>query len=310
MWLSFSIYHQIKEQKDLPQAWQTILYSFTVQQWWKFIIVLVLMFLNWGLEAYKWQWLMKRVQRISFKQAYKAIFAGQAFAFGSVNNIAEFIGKIAYLDEGNRLRSIALSVVGSISQVIVTFVMGIAGLIYLRLNISIRNNYWQRLDVVWFYILLLVLMVVFIILLLLYYRLSWISKILERAPFISRYIYLIRNLEELHSKELTRILSLSFARFVVFVIQYLLLLQIFKVDANNFGLIWMVCVMFLVLAIIPTIAFAELGLRGEISIQLIGLLSNNIAGILLATTGIWFINKVLPAIAGSLILLRLRLFKK
>jgi hypothetical protein len=310
VWLSFSIYYQVKEQKDLPQIWQSIIYSFTAEQWWNLIVVMLLMLVNWGLEAYKWQWLMKGIQQISFKQSFKAIFAGQAFAFGTVNNVGEFIGKIAYLDEGNRSRAIAVSIVGSISQVIVTFMMGIAGLIFFQSNFLNNTYLLKTFSVVGFNLLEVLMIMCLVILLMLYYKLIWIIRLLERISFVSKYIYLISNLKEFHWKELTRILFLSFIRFIVFIIQYLILLHVFKVVADNVALMWVVSVLFLTLAIIPSIAFAELGLRGEIGIQLIGLLSTNIAGILLATAGIWFINRVLPAMTGSIILMRIKIFKK
>jgi hypothetical protein len=94
------------------------------------------------------------------------------------------------------------------------------------------------------------------------------------------------------------------------VLQYLLLLKVFKVNVPHWQSVSMVTVLFLMLAIIPTITLAELGIRGEISIQLFGLVSSNIVGILFTATGIWFINKVIPALAGSLFILGIRLFKK
>ena len=71
----------------------------------------------------------------------------------------------------------------------------------------------------------------------------------------------------------------------------------------------MACVLFLVLAIVPTVALAELGFRGKVSIQLFGLLSANTIGILATAAGIWIINLVSPAIAGSLLILGIRLFR-
>jgi hypothetical protein len=40
--------------------------------------------------------------------------------------------------------------------------------------------------------------------------------------------------------------------------------------------------------------------------MVVGIYSGNIAGIIFATTGIWFINLVLPAIAGSLLILGIK----
>jgi hypothetical protein len=49
-----------------------------------------------------------------------------------------------------------------------------------------------------------------------------------------------------------------------------------------------------------------LGLRGEISIKIIGLFSSNNLGILMASMTIWLVNLILPAMAGSLLILSIR----
>jgi hypothetical protein len=60
---------------------------------------------------------------------------------------------------------------------------------------------------------------------------------------------------------------------------------------------------------VPTIALAELGLRGKVSLELLGLLSSNSVGIVTTAVGIWVINLLLPAIAGTLFILGFRMFK-
>jgi len=70
-----------------------------------------------------------------------------------------------------------------------------------------------------------------------------------------------------------------------------------------------VSVIFLVLAIIPTFAIAELGLRGKVSLKLLELFSANSLGISIATATIWLINLVVPAIAGSLLIVSIKIFK-
>lgn len=53
----------------------------------------------------------------------------------------------------------------------------------------------------------------------------------------------------------------------------------------------------------------RVGMRGEIGVQLFGLVSNNIVGIIFTTVGIWLINRMLPAVWGALLILRVRIFK-
>lgn len=88
------------------------------------------------------------------------------------------------------------------------------------------------------------------------------------------------------------------------------MLQVCGVHENVLVLVCITAVFFLALAIVPTIALAEVGIRGALSLQLFGLVSSNMLGILFAATGIWLINRIIPASAGSMLVLRIKLFKK
>jgi len=294
----------------LHEAWQIILNSYSTASSWKLYAVIALMFINWGIEAKKWQILVAGIQKIPFFRAYRAIFTGQAVALNTFNGIGEYVGRVVYLKDGNRLRAVALSIVGSLSQLIITLVMGLVGLVYLRINILDDTHHLEGLNKFWLNAMMYSLSFLTIIFLFIYFQMSWLTKLMEKIPFVAKYSFYIQKLEDFHYKELTKILLLSFFRYVVFVVQYLLLLELFQVEASIMQLSWMVCVLFLVLAVVPSIPIAELGLRGEVSKQLFGLLSDNTLGIVFTAAIIWFINRVIPAIAGSLFILGVKLFKK
>ena len=309
VWLSYSIYQQIQRQGDVQQSWQLIRSAFSGPQLLKLLLVLVLMFVNWGIEARKWQFLVSTIQRVSFGKAFKAVFSGQAIGFNTPNRVGESAGRAIFLEEGNRLRGIVLSIVGSMSQIIVTFVIGLLALLYMRLYILNGAHHLEGLSIFWLDGLIYAITIGTVLFILLYFRLSWATKLLEKIPFIAKHKFFVQKLEDLHRKELTGILLLSSCRFVVFVVQYVLLLQVFEVNIGWLDAACMVCVMFLVLAVVPTIALAELGVRGKISLQLFGLLSSNTVGIVATAAGIWIINLIIPAIAGSLFILGIRLFR-
>ncbi len=310
VFLSISIYKQVTQQPNLPHAWRAIEQSLTGFESWRFYAVLLLMLVNWGIEAKKWQILVTGIQQVSFLRAFRAIFTGQAIALNTLNGVGEYVGRVVYLEDGNRLRGIALSIVGSLSQIIVTMVLGIVGLIYIRFDVLSATRHLEGLSIFWLNGLMYALSGCTIIFILIYFKLSWLTQLVEKIPFVAKYTFYIQKLEDFHWKELTRILVLSFLRYVVFVVQYLLLLQLFKVDAPWWQLASMVCVLFLVLAVVPTIPIAELGLRGKASQLLFGLLSANTLGILFTAAIIWLINRVIPAVAGSLFILGIRIFKK
>lgn len=308
--LTYAIYRRVQRQPNLKASWDIIRNSFRGPGQWKFWLVIALSLINWGIEARKWQLLVKPVQQVSLFRAFKAVLSGLALSLFIPNRVGEYFGRILYMEEGNRLRSIALTIVGSLSQLIVTMVAGLAGLLYMRFFILSETRQLQGLSVFWLDGLMYAIAVGAILTILVYYKLSWLTLLFEKVPFVARFRFFIQNLENFHWKELTRILVLSVSRYLVFIIQYLLLLQVFEVHIDWVAGGWLVCVLFLVLAIIPTIPMAELGVRGETSIQLFGLLSANTIGIIATAAGIWCINLIIPSLAGSLFILGIKLFKK
>jgi hypothetical protein len=302
IWLSWSIYRQIKHQPDLEKAWQRIRESFSSPSLWNLAAVVILMIINWSIEAFKWKLSIKQIQRISFFKAFKAILSGVSFSVSTPNRVGEYLGRVLYMDEGNRLKTISLTIVGSISQLIITLLMGCIGLILLLPNIE--TSY--LVSSTWIKVILYGTITVLITLTLFYFRLSLLVKWLDRLPGSGRYAYLIRAIENFNATLLLQLLSLSALRFVVFTIQYYLLFRLFDVQILWWQAFWTVSVSFLVLAVIPTFAIAELGLRGEVSIKLVGLFSANGIGIWMTTVTVWFVNLIIPAIIGSLLILSIK----
>lgn len=301
IWLSWSIYRQIQQQPGLEQAWQKIKESMNGPMLWNLVLVLLLMIVNWSIEAVKWQLSVKQIQKVSFVRALQAILSGVSFSVTTPNRVGEYLGRVLYMDEGNRLKTISLTIVGSISQLIITILMGGIGLIILRSVIEEQ----QIISVLWMKVILYGVWGVLIILTLFYFRLSWIIRWVDRLPGSRRYAYLIRALEDFNATILLKLLSLSLLRFIVFIIQYYLLFVLFDVNVSGWQAFWTVSVSFLVMAIIPTIAIAELAQRGKVTIAIVGLYSSNELGMTFATAGIWFINLILPAIVGSLLIVRI-----
>ncbi|MFY9464665.1 MAG: lysylphosphatidylglycerol synthase domain-containing protein [Sediminibacterium sp.] len=309
VWLSYSIYHQIEHQADVQQSWNMILAAFFEQGSWKLYTVIGLMLVNWGIEARKWQLQVKGIESISFMSAFRAILAGQALGFNTVNRIGESAGRAAFLEDGNRIRGVVLSFVGSMAQIIVTFMMGAVSLWYMRMHILEGPQQLQGLSAFWLDGLIYVIAIGIILFTLAYFRLAGLIELLEKIPLVAKNRFFVEKLEDFHWKELTRILLLSFERYLVFIVQYVLLLDMFHVQVNWLDAAALVGVMFLVLAIVPTIALAELGFRGKVSLLLFGVVSSNSVGIIATAAGIWLINLILPAIAGSLFILGVRIFR-
>ena len=303
IWLSYSIYQQLQHQPGLEKSWQHIRESFSSRMVWNLVAVLLLMLVNWIIETIKWKLAVRKIQDVGFFTAFKAVLSGVSFSVTTPNRVGEYLGRVLYMNEGNRLKAISLTITGSISQLIITLIMGLSGLIILRSPIEAS----RMISSFWIDILIWGVAAGALILTLFYFRLSGLVRWIDRLPGNKRWAWLIETLEDFNATLLLRLLSLSALRFVVFIIQYYLLFQLFDVHVSLWQSWWAVSVSFLIMAVIPTIAlFTDLGLRGKVSLMLLGMFSGNNLGIGLTAVSIWFINLIIPALAGSLLRLSIK----
>jgi uncharacterized membrane protein YbhN (UPF0104 family) len=309
LWLFYSLYQQIKSQPHLHESIILIKEAPFGNQSWKFWLVIFLALINWGLEARKWQILVRPLQKMTFWRAYKSVLSGVALSLNTPNRMGEYGGRILYVKEGSRLKAISLSIAGSISQLIVTLILGCGGLIYLLFFQTTHTGPLMGLSVFWIQTLLWITSIISLLLILFFFRLSWLIKIIEKIPASKKFIEYINVLEEFTPKLLLRLLSLSFFRYLIFVLQYILLLQVLHVEIFWIDAFWIIGILFLVLAIVPSFAIADLGIRGKFSTGLLSVYSMNTLGILGTTFGIWFINLFVPAVAGSILILGIKFFK-
>lgn len=305
--LAWSIYRQLLRQNNWQVSLQHAWRAMTGAEAWKLVLAIILMIANWGLEARKWQLVIRRVQPLSFIQSLKAVFTGTTLAFFTPNRIGEYMGRILYLDEGKRVKAISLTIVCSMGQLLVTWWAGIGGILYLQAygNTELLHTFAG----IWMKLLLYFTAAFAVILTLFYFRLAGLVRWVEKFPRLQKPVSYIRVLDSLNATILFRILSLSVLRYSVFIGQYYLLFDVLDVHVTAAQVAGSVSVIFLVLSIVPTIAvITELGVRWKVGIEVVQLFDSNITGILATSLAIWIINLVIPALIGSLLILSIKVF--
>ncbi len=309
-WLFWSLYQQVKNQPDIDASIALIKAMPFGADAWKFWMVIAFVFLNWGMEARKWQLLMKAVQPISFFTAYKSVLCGVTLSLNTPNRVGEYGGRILFVNEGNRIKAITLSIAGSIAQLIITMMMGCLGLVWL-LYARQESAVLMGISVFWLRIFLYGSVFATTGFLLFFFRLNWLVRLMERLPYAGRLMPYINVLETFEAKILLRLLSISFFRYIIFVLQYIFMLQLLHVEETVWTGFWLITVMFWILAIIPSFAVADLGIRGTVAKTLFIYGNNtNTIGILTCTFGIWFVNLFIPALIGSLLILGIKIRKE
>ncbi|MBC7903881.1 MAG: flippase-like domain-containing protein, partial [Gemmatimonadaceae bacterium] len=209
VWLSWSIWQQVQNQPDLDGSFAKIKNSIGGDQSWKLFVCLFFVIVNWGLEARKWQILIRYIQPISFLKAFKATLAGLAFAMNTLNRIGEYGGRVVFVQHGLRWKAVSLTIIGSISQLIITLVFGIAGLFFVINHPSGDYDLWIK-------VLLSGTVFVTTGLIFLYFRFGFMIKLLARIPRTARFLQHVNVIENLPVRILLRVLLLSGIRYIVF----------------------------------------------------------------------------------------------
>lgn len=268
--------------------------------------VLLLMVLNWALEASKWWLLLRPVERLPFARAFMATIAGTSVGLITINRTGEFLGRILFLSPENRASGAFASALGSIAQFLVTLVLGSIGLIVLLLsdNALPWAEQWVTLAVVMLAALVAVIATTF------YLFPRFLRQLLLLIPFLSRLEKASAVLGEYQQSELLRVLFLSLVRYGVFTFQYVLVLWSVQADVYWGALFVAVPVIYLLATLIPSIMLTELGVRGSVAVAVLGPLGANEAAVLLGTTVLWSINVAFPAIVGSVFMLLMRIRTK
>ncbi|MFL5741437.1 MAG: lysylphosphatidylglycerol synthase domain-containing protein [Flavisolibacter sp.] len=305
-WLAYSIYRQIRNQPQLEASWRQILTAFDSYKIIYLLVAILLMPLNWSIEAVKWKLSVQGVQPVSFFKSLRAVLAGVSFSVTMPNRVGEYLGRMLYLPEGSRLKAISVTLVSSFAQLLVTLMAGTVALLALK-NTLLQHFPDLR---IWSRFILSGLLMIDLLALLIYFNVAgeaaWIKKWIGRE----RYGYLLEAVKLFDLSLLIQLVLLSLLRYAVFITQYILLFYFFEVNIDIPTILAVMAIVFLAMALIPSIALVEVWLRGEILIVLMGIFSSNTLGIGFVSVTIWFFNLILPAIMGSLLLLNLRIFRK
>jgi uncharacterized membrane protein YbhN (UPF0104 family) len=96
-----------------------------------------------------------------------------------------------------------------------------------------------------------------------------------------------------------KILLYSILRYLIFIVQFWLLLKIFNIHIYFFHVYTGLGVVYLVMTFLPIITFAEPAVRCGLSVVFFSIYTSNEAGIMMVALLLWICNVAVPALAGS-----------
>lgn len=279
------------------------------------IFVLCLMVANWAIETTKWKYLIKKIEKVPFLKAFGAVLSGVTVSVFTPNRIGEYAGRVFILEKADRWKGVLITILGSFSQLLATVIFGSISLIIFFKDYTI--DYFE--NVYLFYGISFLIVLLIILLVFLFFNITIITSIFNRKSKkfnkIKRYISIYRHYSK---KELGFVLLMSILRYFIFITQFYVLLNLFDIKMPYLATFFIMSLVYLVMAAIPTITLTELGIRGSATLyffsmyyEKIGNLTNSMEiGIVSVATLLWLINIAVPAIFGALLVFRLKIFRK
>lgn len=312
------LYYQVFYRRNQDEVWQTFRDFFSAGNFRSGLaLLLAMMLVNWVLEAVKWKILIRPAEKVSLWKSFQAVLSGISVSIFLPNRTGEFLGRVFVLEKANRVEGSIITIIGSISQLLITVSAGMFA------AIAFYYQYLHGSSVLHEYLgagLVLLVPIVVFLLLLFFFNLSALTPAL-RSVFRGRWERLAGYAAVFSgygSWELAKVLIMSFLRYMVFSTQFFILLRMFDVPIHYPEAMVLIATIYLLMTVLPTFTMAELGIRGSVSVYvfsyyfvLMGLSGNAFRPeVFAASSALWLINIVGPALLGTIFVFRLKFFRK
>ena len=300
--LLYVLYRQLFGNEKIDIAYEHFLLNFH-GNYFLLSSVVFLMMINWSIEAVKWKSLIDKLHPISWLEAIEGILFGVTFSLFTPSRIGEFGGRVFALDT-DRKEAIVSTILGSLAQIVVNLSFGALGFLLYIVFFQKMDTYLIAAFV--FIYILMVLAIHFC-----FYNLDVVSNKFSNFPLLKKVNKYIHIIDLYTNKDFLFIEILSAIRYVVYCVQFVLLLKFFGFQLTIFTAMVLVSAIFFVQTINPlNIALIDFGFRGNVAAYFLAGFTINPIAIIATTITLWFINLIIPAIIGGISALRFRFFKE
>jgi len=268
------------------------------------LLALLLMPLNWGLEAWKWWRLARHLEPVSFRRSFRAVLVGLTLGFVTPNRVGDYAGRIMEL-KSRRLDALGAVFLGRYCQLVATVAAGTLGLLYFLVRFYLPAYPAAKLGLVG-----LTLLINALVLLPLYHSELLVAAVEAVRP-LRRFSRFLAVMPTYPARILTDVLLISSLRYAVFCAQFGLLLLAYGVQAPVGPALAAIAGTFLLKSLVPSLnALADVGVRELSATHLFGLLGEPVLPVLSASLSLWVLNIAVPSAIGLVFVLRLNVLRK
>jgi len=100
----------------------------------------------------------------------------------------------------------------------------------------------------------------------------------------------------------------SFSRYLIFTTQYFLIIHFLVPEIQVFDMVMILFVFYFIQSALPSLDMLDIGVRASVATYFFAFVTNQEIAIMAAIASIWMINLIIPAIFGSVFVLKLNFF--
>ena len=257
-----------------------------------FILIILLQFVNWTLEALKFYFLLADSKNLSFNQVLKSVYVGNLTAIVTPKRLGNFIGRNWILKD--KAQQVTISTIyGNFYQLFITIIMAFCSFLYLYF---FKTQFLLELK---YYFLLLVFFYLFLLFLIGYtiFNNNW-YPIVNKLKLVKYFNISTDHLNSISSFKRIKVLFFAMSRYWIFIFQYYLLLKGFNITVDFLDVIILVGLLFGTVTFLPSFAPGNLGTREALSIFILG---GSALGIKFALVSflVWSVNVAFSALIGA-----------
>ncbi|WP_194850222.1 hypothetical protein [Nonlabens antarcticus] len=231
-----------------------------------YFLLPLLSILSWFVESYKWKLLVQDLRSLRFRESVIQNFTAQAASFITPLKAGEFAAKAFYFPYNIRKKVLKAVLVGNLSQMAVTVILGTAGIALLI-------------------------------------EIQFIATVII-AGGAGLVILLSRSIFQwfdYRGANIATITGISFFRYVIFSSCWILVLLTIS-NVSILLILGSITAMYLAASIVPTIQLFDVFLKWSIASFFVGYLDISLESMTAIVAIIWLNNTVLPVLLGCILL--------
>lgn len=261
-------------------------------QWGCLALCIALVPLNFFCEAWKWRYLLRKIEPMDMIEAQKQTYFGFVGAFLTPERLGDYPTRVTRIEDKNKwLPAITMGFAGTMALSMVNIACGM-------LSFAFSQVQFEGISKQTIVHLAIGLVAIFIALL---FLLPWIARIIDGKrtykPAIQALIDMVKNFQ---ASEFPAMVGMSFCRYMVYAFQLLLVLIFCGVNLEWHQYLTIIPIHYLFVSIVPTVPVADGAVRGSIGMMIFGYYGCQSISIAITFIMLWLINTMIPMIIGTM----------